>query len=180
MSTGSVVIASPETQTWLLGDDGLVPNNSTLPLVLTDSVFAEPPDDPETALLQLFERNGWSNGWVNGIYPYHHYHATSHEVLGVARGTAKVQFGGAEGPIVEVAPFQVVIIPAGVGHCRLSSSRGLSVVGAYPGGCDWDLKRATPEARLTALGEIERVPLPLTCPIGGKDGPMTRAWSAGG
>lgn len=177
MTKGSVVIASPDVQTWLLTDDGLVPNNAKLPLVVTQSVLATPPGDPEAALLQLFERNGWSNGWVNGIYSYHHYHATSHEVLGVARGTAKVQFGGADGPILDVTPYQVVIIPAGVGHCRLSSSGGLSVVGAYPGGCDWDLKRATPEARLKALGEIERVPLPKSCPVGGASGPLVEHWA---
>ncbi len=177
MPQDSVVITSPGAQTWLLADDGLVPNNATLPLVVTQSVLATVPGDPETALLQLFERNGWSNGWVNGIYPYHHYHATSHEVLGVARGTAKVQFGGAGGPILDMVPYQVVIIPAGVGHCRLSSSGGLSVVGAYPGGCDWDLKRATPEARLTALGEIVRVPLPASCPVGGAKGPLIELWA---
>lgn len=171
------MITSPVAQSWLLADDGLVPNNPTLPLIVMRSVFATAPDDPETALLQLFERNGWSNGWVNGIYPYHHYHATSHEVLGVACGTARVQFGGADGPILDVTPYQVIIIPAGVGHCRLSSSGGLSVVGAYPGGCDWDLKRATPEARLTALGEIVHVPLPASCPVGGKAGQLSELWA---
>lgn len=180
MATGSVVSPTPDVQTWRLTDDGLVPNNAALPLVVTQSVLATPPADPETALLQLFERNGWSNGWVNGIYPYHHYHATSHEVLGVARGTGKVQFGGANGPILDVTPYQVVIIPAGVGHCRLSSSSGLSVVGAYPGGCDWDLKRATPEARWIALAEIPRVPLPKSCPVGGSSGPLVEHWALDG
>lgn len=179
MTEGAWLVRSPSVDTWLLIDDGLVPNNSSLPLAVMESVFASsPPGDPETALLQLFERNGWSNGWVDGIYPYHHYHATSHEVLGVARGKARVQFGGPKGPILDVEPHQVVVIPAGVGHCRLSSSADFSVVGAYPGGCDWDLKRATPQERQKALAEIPRVPMPAACPVGGRNGPLMRAWTA--
>jgi uncharacterized protein YjlB len=165
-------------QAYPLEDDGLVPNNPLLPLVVMQNVFSAPPRDLDAALIQLFARNGWFNAWVNGIYPYHHYHATSHEVLGIARGQAKVQFGGASGPVLDVAANQVVVIPAGVGHCRLSSSDDLSVVGAYPGGCDWDLKRATPKARLLALSEIAKVPLPKSCPVGGCDGPLLRYWTA--
>lgn len=171
-------VGHPATRTWHLKDDGLVPNNA-LPLVVTASVLDATPSDPESALLQLFARNGWSNGWVNGIYPYHHYHATSHEVLGIARGHATVQFGGESGPTLEVAAGQVIVIPAGVGHCRKSSSSDLSVVGAYPGGCDWDLKRATPEARQQALKDIPNVPLPDTCPVGGRDGPLMNLWRCG-
>lgn len=179
MTRGKRLVRRPAVDTWLLIDDGLVPNNDLLPLAVMERIFASAPTgDPETALLQLFERNGWSNGWVNGIYPYHHYHATAHEVLGLARGQARVQFGGPGGPILDLEPHQVVVIPAGVGHCRLSSSADLSVVGAYPGGCDWDLKRATPQERLRALTEIPLVPMPATCPVGGPDGPLMRAWTA--
>ena len=35
--------------------------------------------------------------WRNGIYPYVHYHSMIHEALGVARGRAKVRFGGDNG-----------------------------------------------------------------------------------
>jgi long-chain acyl-CoA synthetase len=49
-------------------------------------------------------RNGWSGTWRNGIYAFHHYHSTSHEVLGIAAGSAAVRFGGEGGATVRVAP----------------------------------------------------------------------------
>ncbi|MFM9938061.1 MAG: hypothetical protein ACKVP7_01030 [Hyphomicrobiaceae bacterium] len=139
-----------------LRDDGLVPNNSARPLVVYRAAL--PTGSPER-IIKHFAANGWSNAWVNGIYPFHHYHATAHEVLGLAVGWAEVQFGGASGPIVRVEAGDAVLIPAGVGHCRRAASGDLTVVGAYPGGADWDLQRATPEARLASLPLIARVPM---------------------
>ena len=148
-----------------LSDDGLVPNNPALPLAVYRQALPVGGSDPEERIISLFAENGWSNAWINGIYPFHHYHATTHEVLGLARGWAEVQFGGPDGPIVRVTGGDAVLIPAGVGHCRTSASPDLSVVGAYPGGSDWDLQRATPEARTKALPLIARVPLPTRDPV---------------
>lgn len=158
---------------WLKDDpDGLVPNNADLPLIVYRGVFT--PGEDEQSIERRFAANGWSNAWVNGIYPFHHYHATTHEVLGLARGTAQVQFGGPSGPVLEVAAGDAVMIPAGVGHCRLSPSGGLSVVGAYPGGADWDLRRTTPQEYRTALPRIAAVPVPASDPILGQEGPACR------
>ena len=41
--------------------------------------------------------------WRNGIYAYPHYHSMIHESLGVARGRAKVRFGGAQGRDLDIA-----------------------------------------------------------------------------
>ena len=54
----------------------------------------------EYAFDELFERNGWPVAWHNGIYPFTHYHSKTHEVLGIARGEATVQFGGKSGKIL--------------------------------------------------------------------------------
>jgi len=51
-------------------------------------------DHPEKTIEGLFGANGWGAMWRNGVYDYLHYHATVHEVLGVARGNAMVRFGG--------------------------------------------------------------------------------------
>lgn len=164
-------VMPPIIDTTWLRDDGLVPNNATCPLVvyragLPSGVQAE------RAIEAHFAANGWANAWVNGIYPYHHYHATVHEVLGIARGRAQVQFGGPSGPILELGPGDSVLIPAGVGHCCQGASPDLAVVGAYPGGADWDLVRATKEARSSAMALIAAVAPPRDDPVTG--GPFER------
>ena len=145
------MVAKLETH-WLV-DDGVVPNNATVPTRIYRGALPAGADAARAIEAHL-AANGWSNAWVDGIYDYHHYHATVHEVLGVARGTARVQLGGPSGPIVVLTAGDGVLIPAGVGHCRLGASPDLSVVGAYPGGADWDLVRATAEARAAALARI--------------------------
>jgi uncharacterized protein YjlB len=117
-----------------------------------------------------------SGTWRNGIYSYHHYHSTAHEVLGCYRGSAKVQFGGESGIVEELSAGDVVIIPAGVGHKNLGASADFAVVGAYPRGQDYDMNYGKPGERPRADENIARVPLPETDPIFGKDGPLLRHW----
>ncbi len=80
-------------ETFVFADDGLIPNNP-LPLILRRGAIAPPPGDPARSFEVTFRRNGWSGTWRNGIFAFHHYHSTSHEVLGIAAGSAKVRFGG--------------------------------------------------------------------------------------
>ncbi|MEY9234681.1 uncharacterized protein YjlB [Bradyrhizobium japonicum] len=70
-------------------DDGLVPNNILPLLVYRDAVKLDS-RRPEATIENLFEANSWGGTWRNGVYDYLHYHATVHEVLGVARGSARV------------------------------------------------------------------------------------------
>jgi uncharacterized protein YjlB len=114
--------------------------------------------------------------WRNGIYDYLHYHATAHEVLGIARGQARVRFGGDHGKVLEVTAGDVAILPAGTGHQCLFGTRDLSVVGAYPPGQTMEITRATPENHARALKAIPRVALPETDPVMGEDGPLVRLW----
>ena len=46
--------------------------------------------------------------------------------------SAKVQFGGPRGETLDVQAGDVVVLPAGVGHCRMDKSADLLIVGAYP------------------------------------------------
>ena len=148
-----------------LRDDGLVPNNPSLPLTVYRSAIDASAPGAEQRFISRFGENDWSGAWINGIYRYHHYHATAHEVLGIAAGEARVQFGGPNGPIVAVTAGDAVMIPAGVGHCCKSASADLSVVGAYPGGADYDTQQATPEARIKSLPLIAAVPPPKRDPV---------------
>ena len=170
----SAVKAGAEPLAMVFQDDGLVPNNPMPFLVYRGAVDAG--RDPEAAIEQLFGSHGWGALWRNGVYDFAHYHATVHEVLGVARGRARVQFGGANGQALEIAAGDVAILPAGTGHQCLSASDDFSVVGAYPPGPPMDLQRPTPENRARALKTIPLVAIPATDPVMGKDGPLVRLW----
>ena len=84
--------------------------------------------------------------------------------------------GGPDGHRFELASGDVVVLPAGTGHCNLGSSSDLLVVGAYPNGMDWDLRRGDPAERDAALANIARVPLPDEDPVSGEHGPLVELW----
>jgi len=158
-----------------LRDDGVFPN-SRLPLVVFKQAFTLG-DDPAEQIEQAFRANGWRGGWRDGIYGYHHYHSTAHEVLGIYRGTARVRLGGPQGVTLEVHPGDVIVIPAGVAHKNLGQSQGFAVVGAYPDGQQWDLNTGRPDERPAADHRIARVPLPRTDPVAGPAGPLLQLWT---
>jgi uncharacterized protein YjlB len=166
-----------EIESYLVPDDGCIPNNGKLPLLIYREAIAPRSlgEQPAGTLEALFKGNGWGAAWVDGIYDYHHYHSTAHEVLGLARGWAKVQFGGPQGLIAELTAGDVIAIPAGVGHCRLAED-DLVVVGAYPQGEDWNVCRPTMEDREKALENIPWVPLPKLDPVFGEGGALTQCW----
>jgi len=127
--------------------------------------------------LSLFARNGWGGGWTDGIHPYHHFHATTHEALGIVKGSARVRFGGRSGPVVAVEAGDAVIIPAGISHFNEGATDDLVVVGAYPGGRQPDMERSgSDEITEGARKRVRAVPLPEADPVFGKDGPLVRSW----
>jgi uncharacterized protein YjlB len=148
------------------------------PLVIYRGVL---PLDGEKSAIEcerLFARNGWRGAWQNGIYPYHHFHATTHEVLGIARGQAAVRFGGEGGETIEVKEGDMVVIPAGVSHCREQGSEDLLVVGAYPGGAEHDIQKELPVANRPPADDLDKVPLPDADPVYGAEGPLLRYWTS--
>jgi uncharacterized protein YjlB len=121
-------------------DDGSIPNNPALPMLVYQQVL-DGPDLDSSRCKELLSGNGWGGAWVDGVFPFHHYHSNAHEVLCVIGGSASIAFGGPEGETVEVSAGDVVVIPAGVGHCNRGSESGFSVVGAYPRGQEnYDLR----------------------------------------
>lgn len=158
-------------------DDGRVPNNPSLPLIVYRGALETGPRcaaDCET----LFAHNGWGGAWRNGIYAHHHYHSTAHEVLGIAAGSVRVRLGGEDGTTVELHAGDVVVIPAGVAHKNEGASPDLVVVGAYPGGKSPDMCSPAAQQRERALQNVREVPLPASDPVYGKPGPLTERWSA--
>ena len=109
------------------------PLNPRLPLVVYRGVLESGPG-AAASCETLFAGNGWSGGWRGGVYPYHHYHSTAHEALGIVAGSAKVRLGGDSGTLIDLHAGDVVVIPAGVAHKGEAASPDLLIVGAYPGG----------------------------------------------
>lgn len=155
------------------------PGVTELPLIVYRGVVKMGATAPE-ACLSLFARNGWGGGWTDGIHPYHHFHATTHEALGIVKGRARVRFGGRSGPVVAVEAGDAVIIPAGVSHRNEDASDDLVVVGAYPGARRPDMeRRGSDEMTEAARERVRAVPLPEADPVFGKDGPLLRSWRRG-
>ncbi|SDM70998.1 cupin domain-containing protein [Kriegella aquimaris] len=163
-----------EPQQLLFEDDGKIPN-SKYPLILYKNAFKERSNSGATWLEKRFSENNWTNSWRNGIYPFHHYHSTSHEVLGIYSGSALVHFGGEKGEKVNVEAGDIVIIPAGVGHKKLGS-KNLGVVGAYPDGRSWDLNKGEPGERPKADKNIASLPIPVADPLLGMTDGLKKIW----
>jgi uncharacterized protein YjlB len=158
-------------------DDGVFPNNPKLPLVLYRSPVRLPDDlDPAAVFEELFARNGWGGSWRDGIYDYTHYHSRIHEVLGIARGRARVQLGGPKGRVFALKAGDVAILPAGTGHKCLKASRDFLVVGAYPPKGRYDECTGV-EERDRALKTIPKVAKPRRDPVYGTDG-LPQLWRA--
>jgi uncharacterized protein YjlB len=166
-----------QPETALFEDDSVIPNNR-LRLLLYRAVLPVAGNNPATGVMQLFAANDWTNSWQNGIYPFHHYHSTSHEVLGVYRGSAKVRLGGEQGEDFDVRAGDVIVIPAGVGHKNLGASDDFGVVGAYPDGRRWDLLTGKPGERPQADRNIAALPVPDNDPVYGAEGPLREIWGA--
>ena len=166
--------------THLFADDGRIPNNPTLPLVLYRGgidLIGSP--DPELLIEKTFAGNGWGNMWRNGsIFPYVHYHSMIHEAMAIARGRAKVRFGGEGGEAIDILAGDVVILPAGTGHQALSNTPDFVVIGAYPPNGKYNLCRGSKAERTKALPLIEKVPRPASDPVFGADGPLLTLWPA--
>ena len=173
----SVVGDDIEPLTFVFADDGLVPNNP-MPFLVYKAAIDVANAHPEKTIEGLFGVHGWGEMWRNGVYDFLHYHATVHEALGVARGHARVRFGGDHGREFDIAAGDVAILPAGTGHQCISASPDFCVVGAYPPGPSMDLVRPTREAHAKALKTIPQVKVPKTDPVLGMDGPLVRLWKA--
>lgn len=160
-----------------LDERGAVPNNPRLPVLVYEAAFAGKTGDLAEWMERRFEENGWPPQWRDGIYSFHHYHSQGHEVLGIAAGRAELTIGGEGGRELTVSAGDVLLLPAGTGHCRRSASEDLLVIGAYPPDQQGDIQRDAPTDEMRSL--IARLPHPGVDPVFGLDGPLAQHWSDG-
>jgi uncharacterized protein YjlB len=160
----------------LLAADGAIPNHPRWPLLVYPGAVAVAGADPAAAFEDLFTRNGWPAAWRNGVFPFHHYHSNGHEALGIYSGEATVQFGGDAGVTVVAKPGDVIVLPAGTGHKKLSSRGSLGVVGAYPAGTHPDTCMPPFVRTERNAAAVAKVPLPAGDPVFGREGPLFQHW----
>ena len=83
------------------------------------------------------------------------------------------ELGGDAGVKVVARPGDVIVLPAGTGHKKLSSRGDLGVVGAYPDGARPDT--CMPPLKNNAVA-VAKVPLPPGDPVFGESGPLFQHW----
>lgn len=161
-----------ETSVYYFKDDGVIPNNPELPVILYPGALRGEEQNTE----KIFNKHNWRNSWTGGVFPYHHYHSNSHEVLGVIKGSVKLHIGGEKGIILTATAGDILVLPAGTGHKKLESSPDFQLVGAYPDGMSYNTHTGDKEERPQVLGEIARVPVPDKDPLLGAEGPLLVHW----
>ncbi|KXL49514.1 hypothetical protein M433DRAFT_75170 [Acidomyces richmondensis BFW] len=158
----------------------LIPNTSIQhkPLLIYRSVFI-----PATASASHIEQHLRDVGvvvpqWRYTMYSTSHFHSTSHEVLGIADGRARLCFGHEDNPekVEEiVSKGDLVIIPAGVSHRLLHDIEGgFEMVGCYPKGYNWDMCYGKNGER-TKVENIKNLPWFTKDPVYGHEGPAINA-----
>jgi uncharacterized protein YjlB len=122
--------------------------------------------------------------WRYTMYSTTQFHSTTHEVLCVVRGQARLCFGGEENPgrvTLSARPGTIMVVPAGVGHHLMyeegEGDESFQMIGSYPPGRAWDMcygdgRKGEEEKvkQIAKLGWFDRDP------IYGDEGPALRDW----
>ena len=172
------LVSERKANTFRLKDDGETPNNPNFPLVLYRGAVTRPEQyDPAAIFEALFESNGWGDGWRDSMYDWLHWHTGTHEVLGVARGWLRAQFGGKRGRTIRVKAGDVLVLPAGTGHRCLGASKDILIVGAYPPNSRYDERTPDDDTHDKDVRAIAKVKPPKRDPVYGPRGPLLDVWT---
>ncbi len=173
----SGLLLPQHTDIFLLDDDGIFLNNELLPVVKYRHAFQIANVDEAVVHIEaLLQQNGWHHPWRDGIFDYHHFHSTAHEVLVACAGSARVELGGPNGVLEDFASGDVLILPAGTAHRCQQATGDFECIGAYPLNQMFDICYGRTEERARNRAEIMNVPLPTADPVYGPNGPLMMHW----
>src|ERR687890_46305 len=113
-----------ELESWHAPGGDRIPNHPRFAVLLYRGV--EGAGAGAEAARALFAEHGWRGSWVDGVFDFHHFHSTSHEVLAVVAGRATLELGGPQGRAFDVGAGDVVVLPAGTGHRRAATAGGFT------------------------------------------------------
>ena len=160
----------------LIPANKFAPNNPRYPLLIYTKAVVIEKNDPAARFEELFKTNNWINTWRNGILSMHHFHSSAHEVLGIYSGEVTILMGGEQGVLIAVSAGDVIIVPAGVAHKKISVKGVLGVVGAYPMGQEADTCMSPLANVSDAARRVAVVRLPRQDPVYGVGGPLLEHW----
>lgn len=152
-----------------------IPNTSihNKPLLIYHSAFTASASQLSARLKEI---NAVVPQWQYTMYSQSHFHSTTHEVLGIVSGRARLCFGGEQNP-ARVEPVvqsgDLIVVPAGVAHRLLQDlDGGFGMLGSYPAGKSWDMcygVESEDEGQITK--DISRQAWFDRDPLYGDDGP---------
>lgn len=154
--------------------------NHTFPVLYYENVLTDVLGEEYTPedVLALFERNGYTDGWVNIIMERHHFHSTAHEALACTRGEVRVQLGGPHGKMLTFRKGDVLLLPAGTSHKKLDGTENCQVVGAYPPhSIKKDFQYGEDHVYDEMKDNIANVEKPLTDPVTGSPAHIDKYWT---
>lgn len=155
--------------------NGYSPNNASVPLLIFKKALLLK-NSTIKDVKKLLKKNKWHKIWVDSVYDYHHYHSNTHEMLIVFTGKAKLQIGGVRGRVFIVSQGDVIFFPAGVSHKKISSTNDFQTIGAYPYHIKYNMIYLKLKDYYSAVSSIQKVKLPKTDPIYGKNGLLFKYW----
>ena len=167
---------SVKIEKYFFDGNGRVPN-SRLPLLIYRKVIQWEVLEMEAIMRQ----NHWLPDWRahEGMWPRHHFHCEAHEIICVTRGAHVVKLGGHDGVYGKLTKGDVVVIPAGVGHCGIQISDDLDLTGGFAEGQSVvDFRMGYPEDYPDLLVRAAQIPVPSHDPFFGAAGPLARIWAA--
>ncbi|KIW23032.1 uncharacterized protein PV07_11264 [Cladophialophora immunda] len=169
-----------EPETYFLGPNKHCPNND-MPVLIYRDCLPLPLSEAKTT--EFLEAHAWEKKGTWGHIAYRHFHPNTHECYGVFQGESRILVGcgtndTAGGEEIEVHAGDVIVLPAGTGHCSLQSSKDYRYIGVYPEGAPkWRSELGKDEVGDSFRQEIQGVALPVQDPVNGSEGPLLKLWT---